>query len=141
MDDQGEYGRTKRQPPDAKERQRTYDANKRRMAKEQGLCGRCGDPAIEGQTRCETCADEHRIQRRQNDTKRHAKAREDRLLQRTIVLAEKIAAGGRTKCRHCEKPPRPGQTRCEQCAKRHNEYRRKSKDKRKAPAVGVAADK
>ena len=140
-EDQGEHIRAERQPADAKERQRKYDANKRIMAKEQGLCRHCGDPAIEDQTRCETCAEEHRIQRRQNDANRHAKAKEDRLLQRTIALAEKIAAGGRTKCRRCKKPPRPGQTRCEQCAKRHIEYLRKSKDKRKAPAVGVAADK
>ena len=95
-----------------------------------GLCRDCREPAIEGQTRCEKCAEKDRVSRRKNDAERRAKANDANQLKR--ALAEKIEAGGPTKCRECQDPPRPGQTRCESCAKRHNEYRRRSKAKPRA---------
>ena len=44
-------------------------AGKRQARKEQGLC-HCGQPAIQGQTRCHECAEKHRAWHRQNSEKR-----------------------------------------------------------------------
>ena len=99
-----------------------------------GLCRQCGEPAIEGQTRCEVCAETHRVSRRKHDAKRNAKAKQVKDLARATALEEKIARGGPNKCRDCKDPPRPGQTRCDPCAERHNAHNRKREAKKKAGA-------
>ena len=121
-------------PEARREIQRTNHKEKLANAKASGLCRDCGEPAIEGQTRCEKCAEKHRVSRRKNDAERRAKANEANQLKRAMALAEKIEAGGPTKCRHCQDPPRYGQTRCERCADRHNEYRRRGEAKKRAQA-------
>ena len=53
--------RTPLTPEERKERQRIQFKAKLERAKSLGLCRRCGEPAIQGQTRCETCAEKHRV--------------------------------------------------------------------------------
>ena len=121
-------------PQARRERQRLSNKQHLVKAKALGLCRHCGKPAIEGQTRCDRCAEKHRVSYKVYGIKRRAKAKEASQLKQAIALAEKIAAGAPTKCRQCKKPPRPGQTRCDRCANRHNEYRRRSEAIKKAQA-------
>ena len=118
-------------PAAKRERQRARDKGHRTKAKGLGLCRHCSKPAIPGQTRCEPCAERHRVSRRVHDIKRNANTKETTEFKRAIALAEKIAAGGPTKCRDCKNPPRPGQTRCDSCANRHNQYRTRSEAKKR----------
>lgn len=124
-------------PEARRERQRIRHKEKLERARLSGQCRHCGEPAIPSQTRCETCAEKHRVSRRLNDAKRNEKTKELRKSMRASAEAEDTATSGPTKCRHCKEPPRPGQTRCERCAKRHNEYRRRSEAKKKAAARPV----
>ena len=55
------------------QRQKTWresQKKRREEAKELGLCRDCREPAIPDQTRCETCAEKHRVGRRQYDAAR-----------------------------------------------------------------------
>ena len=118
--------RTPLTPEARREKQRTQHKEKQERLKSLGLCRHCPKPAIEGQTRCETCAEVHRVSRRKNDARRWTKAKQSKDLARATALEEKIAAGGPTKCRNCKNPPIPGQTRCKRCADKHRLSRRKS---------------
>ena len=118
-------------PEAKKERQQAQRRKRYNDAKALGVCRHCSKPAIKGQTRCQQCAERHRVSRRTYDIKRHAEAKEVKKLKQAIALAEKIAAGAPTKCRECKNAPRPGQTRCHRCANRHNEYRKRSGPKRR----------
>ena len=118
-------------PEAKKERQQAQWKQRYNDAKALGVCRHCSKPAIKGQTRCQQCAERHRVSRRTYDIKRHAKAKEARKLKQAIALAETIAAGAPTKCRECKNSPRPGQTRCDRCANRHNEYRKRGAAKKK----------
>ena len=119
-------------PEARKERQRTNHKEKLAKAKASGLCRHCGEPAIEGQTRCDRCAERHRLSGRVYGIKSRAKAKEAREMAQAMAPAENIPAGGPTKCRECQNPPRPGQTRCGRCATRHNENRRRREAEKKA---------
>ena len=121
-------------PEARKERRRTNHKEKLAKAKASGLCRHCDEPAIEGQTRCDRCSEGHRLSGRVYGIKSRAKAKEAREMVQAMAPAENIPAGGPTKCRHCQDPPRPGQTRCERCADRHNGYRRRSEAKKRAQA-------
>ena len=44
---------------DRAEQHRSYAANWRAEHKASGLCVNCSNPAVEGQTRCPTCAEKH----------------------------------------------------------------------------------
>ena len=59
-------------PEERRERQRTAFKEKLEKAKSRGFCRHCGEPAIEGQTRCEPCAEQHRVSRREHDRKRRS---------------------------------------------------------------------
>ena len=59
-----DYYRLKNQTPEHKERARLFAQEKRRKSKELGLCRDCPNPAIPGQSRCETCAEKHRQARK-----------------------------------------------------------------------------
>ena len=120
--------------PEARRERYCAESKKRReTAKAHGLCRSCSKPAIEGQTRCQECAENHRVYRRKRNAEIRAKNKEAKDLAQAIILAERIAAGTLpTKCRHCKNPPRLGQTRCDTCAARHNGYRTKSEAKKKA---------
>ena len=66
--------RTPLTPEARRERTRTRDKEKREIAKSLGICRDCGEPAILGQTRCEQCAERHRISRRTYDRRRRPAA-------------------------------------------------------------------
>ena len=121
-------------PEARKERRRTNHKEKLAKAKASGLCRHCDEPAIEGQTRCDRCSEGHRLSGRVYGIKSRAKAKEAREMAQAMAPAENIPAGGPTKCRHCQDPPRPGQTRCGRCATRHNGYRRRSEAKKRSQA-------
>ena len=74
--DRREYERLRRQRPERQEANRKAEQKRRQKAKDLGLCQRCGQPAIPGQTRCETCAEAHRQSRRQSDANRRTVAKE-----------------------------------------------------------------
>ena len=73
-----EYEGRRNQRPERKEAHRKWGAQKRQRARDLGLCSDCSNPAILGQTRCETCAEKHRQRRRQSDRDRRATAKADR---------------------------------------------------------------
>ena len=56
--------------------------------------GTASNPAIPGQTKCETCAEKHRQRRRKDDANRRAKAKQAKDLVRATALEEKTAGGG-----------------------------------------------
>ena len=56
-------------PEERQERPRARAAEKRRKLKESGLCKDCQQPAIPGQTRCQSCANKHRQSRRPRQSK------------------------------------------------------------------------
>ena len=47
-----------------------YHHEKLQRAKDEGKCRHCSNPSIPGQTRCETCAEEHRVARRKSEKAR-----------------------------------------------------------------------
>ena len=61
-----EYERNKNRTPERKELNRQISQAKRQEAKSLGLCIVCGDPPIPNETRCKTCAENHRVSRRQS---------------------------------------------------------------------------
>ena len=132
-----EYERVRSQTPERKEYRRQLRRKQVRIAKETGKCKDCSNPAIPGQTKCETCAQKHRQRRRKDDANRRAKAKQAKDLVRATALEDKTADGGPTKCRDCKNSPRPAQTRCERCAIRHNEYRRRGEAKKRAQAQHI----
>ena len=60
-----EYELKRAERPERKELLRQIAQAKRKEAKSLGLCVGCGAPPIPDQTRCETCAEQHRQHRRQ----------------------------------------------------------------------------
>ena len=68
--------RTPLTPEARREIQRTRQKENRERAKSLEICRHCGEPAIEGQTRCKQCAEKHRISRRAYDGRRHAAAKQ-----------------------------------------------------------------
>ena len=62
--------------PEQKERARKNAQEKRRQAKELGLCRDCSSTAIPGQTRCPTCAAKHRVHRQRRQAERRGKDKE-----------------------------------------------------------------
>ena len=67
--------RTPLTPEAKKERRRTGFKKRLEEAKSLDLCRDCREPAIEGQTRCEKCAERHRVRRRESDRSRRAAAK------------------------------------------------------------------
>ena len=63
-------------PEGRKERRQTQHKEKLYRAKSLGLCRHCGEPAIGGQTRCDQCAEKHRISHRAYDRRRLAAAKQ-----------------------------------------------------------------
>ena len=64
------YDRLRSQRPERKETARQIAKNRRDRRIAAGLCDACEGPPIPGQTRCEACAEKHRISRRKSDAKR-----------------------------------------------------------------------
>ena len=70
-----ERERIRAKTPKRKESGRIY-ANKRRSEdKALGKCRDCSLPAIPNQTRCENCAEKHRVSRRTSDARRRTAAK------------------------------------------------------------------
>ena len=69
-----EYEQAERKTPERREYQRQLAQEQRQRAKELGLCRHCSKPAILGQSRCETCAENHRQSRRRSYAKRRGTA-------------------------------------------------------------------
>ena len=61
------------QHPEGKKTQGEYEKERRERLKASGLCRDCREQAIPNQTRCEACAEKHRVARRKNDTARREK--------------------------------------------------------------------
>ena len=61
--------------PERKELKRRSTQDRRDKAKSLGLCVACGAPPIPDQTRCETCAEQHRVGRQLWYAERKAKER------------------------------------------------------------------
>ena len=74
--EQLEPERKKASTPEPGEYRRLHAQAQRRQAKEKGLCVTCGKPAIPDQTRCETCAERHRVNRRRWQAARRNKPKE-----------------------------------------------------------------
>ena len=70
-----EYDRTRNQSPERKDYNRLSEQKRRQRAKENDRCRNCSRPAIQGQTRCSTCAANHRQSRRRSDDKRREAAK------------------------------------------------------------------
>ena len=60
------YERLRQQRPERRKAQNERYQKRREKAKLAGKCANCPNQAIEGQTRCETCAEKHRKYRRRN---------------------------------------------------------------------------
>ena len=72
---QVEYDRQRKKSPERVEYKRLYAQKRPHRARELGKCRNCSKPAIPGQSRCETCAEQHRQSRRRSDAKRRAAAK------------------------------------------------------------------
>ena len=70
-----EYERRRRETPERREYRRLQAQEQRRKAKEIGKCRDCSEPAIPDQSRCPTCAEKHRVARRQWQANRNPKNR------------------------------------------------------------------
>ena len=72
------YEKVRNKTPERREYNRRLAQEQRQKAKELGQCPHCGEPAIPGQTRCEQCAEQHRVSRRAYDRRRGAVAKQAR---------------------------------------------------------------
>ena len=70
-----EYEQARNRNPERMEYNRRLAQEQRRIAKATGKCKSCPEPAIPRQTRCPTCAENHRQSRRSSDAKRRAAAK------------------------------------------------------------------
>ena len=68
-----EFDRQRSKTPERREKNRLQVQERRRSAKELGLCRDCPNPAIPEQSRCPTCAEKHRVDRRRWQAERRAK--------------------------------------------------------------------
>ena len=93
-------------PEARRERRRIRHKEKLERVRLSGQCRHCSEPAIPSQTRCETCAEKHRVSRRLNDAKRDEKTKELRKCTRATAEGEATATSAPTKCRHCKEPSR-----------------------------------
>ena len=73
-----EYERERRQTPERKEYMRIQAVGTSNKRKASGLCKSCQNPAIPGQTRCFSCAEQHRQSRRRSYAERRAADKETR---------------------------------------------------------------
>ena len=70
-----EYELKRAERPERKELKRRHAQAKRQEAKSLGLYDACGAPPIPDQTRCFSCAEQHRQSRRRSDAGRRAVAK------------------------------------------------------------------
>ena len=68
------YDQARRKTPERREYQRRYAGEQRQRAKLLGKCQKYSKPAIPAQTRCFSCAEQHRQSRRRSYAKRRGMA-------------------------------------------------------------------
>ena len=134
-----------------KERDRTRSKRRFEDAKSLGLCRDCREPALEGQTRCEKCAERHRARRREDDSRRRAvaklseerptqeygrPAKSRRSEQEEACLSSEQRKRERRKaaglCKNCAEPSKPGRSRCEGCSEKQRVQEREARARKKA---------
>ena len=71
-----EYEHARNRTPERREYRRRYAEVQRQRAKQLGKCQKCSKPAIPGQTRCKTCARNHRQSPGRSDAMRRDAAKE-----------------------------------------------------------------
>ena len=96
-------------PQARRERQRTRHKEKQERAKSLRICRHCGEPAIPGQTRCEHCAERHRISCKTYDRRRRAPTEQhnEGLLGEPTAPDAPSNAISQTAKRTNEPPPKP----------------------------------
>ena len=99
----------KQQRSRAETREEQPQPNPWQTAKESGKCIHCSNPTIPGQTRCITCAEQHRIYQRKRDTDRRSQGI----------------------CRECDQPVGNSTVFCQDHLRRRREYKVKSRLARK----------
>ena len=139
--------------------ERTSFKKKLEDAKSLGLCRHCREPAIEGQTRCQQCAERHRARRREDDSGRRAAAKlseerptqeygrppksrrseqEEACLSSEQRQRERRKAAGL--CKNCPEPSKPGRSRCEGCSEKQRVQEREARAWKKAERQQANAD-
>ena len=83
-EDRRNYDKDRNQTAERKAYQRRQRRKQVQTAKETGKCRDCPNPAILGQTKCQTCAEKHRQRRRKSDAARRARAKAQRELGRQL---------------------------------------------------------
>ena len=132
------YERQRSQDPDRQNYHRNYQRERRDVRIAAGLCTRCQNTAIPGETYCETCRDLHRSKRREYERTRaqNPERKKAARVKAREVLQERKEKG---QCRGCSNPPIPGQTRCEACRDKHRVSRQKYDANRRKEAKKTAS--
>ena len=110
----GDYEQQRRQDPERQQYHRNYQHKRRKQRITEGLCTRCPNTAIPGETYCETCLDLHRNKQVEYERARsqNPQRQESRRLSGQRRRQERKAAG---LCSSCPNPAIPGQNKCEIC--------------------------
>ena len=134
----GEYERQRSQDPERQNYHRNYQSKRRDVRIAAGLCTRCPNTAIPGETYCETCRDLHRTKRAEyeRDRNQNPERKEVARLEAQKDRRERKAAG---LCKTCHNKAIPGQIRCEVCRDKHRVSRRVSAAKRREEAKKTAS--
>ena len=118
---------------DRKAYQYAYTVMDRKRRKANGTCKGCQEPAIPGQLRCTTCAEQHRekgltYRERLKGSPKDCALRENRSSRGAETRKRHKKLG---RCVRCPNPSIPGETLCTTCRKKHQEqngaYRRNHK--------------
>ena len=108
----------------------------RKRRKANGTCKGCQEPAIPGQLRCTTCAEQHRqkdltYRERLKGSPKDYELRENRNRKGAEVRKRHKKLG---RCVRCPNPSIPGETLCTTCRKKHLEWSRAYRRNHKAQA-------
>ena len=111
-----------------------YILKDRKRRKANGTCKGCQEPAIPGQLRCTTCAEQHRqkglaYRERLKGSPKDYALRENRSSRGTEKRKRHKKLG---RCVRCPNPSIPGETLCTTCRKKHQEQNRAYRRNHKA---------
>ena len=109
----------------------------RKRRKANGTCKGCQEPAIPGQLRCTTCAEQHRqkgltYRERLKGSPKDYELRENRSSRGAETRKRHKKLG---RCVRCPNPSIPGETLCTTCRKKHQEQNRAYRRNHKAQAT------
>ena len=121
---------------DRKAYQYAYTVMDRKRRKANGTCKGCPEPAIPGQLRCTTCAEQHRkkgltYRERLKGSAKDYELRENRSRKGAETRKTHKKLG---RCVRCPNPSIPGETLCTTCRKKHLEQSRAYRRNHKAQA-------